>query len=214
MSDCWPDRRDYDVAARDCIAMLGSRGIEARMVGSYAAGRLQVPYSDIDVLAVAETGKGCLARDSVVDAARSMPGTLCVAVDPFADESLIYSVIANGLHIDWFVVERDTTGEERPVWRGDRQWKTDVRARCWSALLSVLSLSLRDRGKPGRLEAVRELSQHWSWLAAQGIDVSALQPTIPAEDSNLADLIARTAAVIPREDSLAALLESRLRQLR
>ena len=44
----WPSREVYDDFAERGVALMSERGIQGRVVGSYAAGSLFVPFSDLD----------------------------------------------------------------------------------------------------------------------------------------------------------------------
>lgn len=203
----WPSRDEYDRAAERALSALTARGIQARMVGSYAQGRLDIPYSDIDVLAIARTGEGARTRDAVIDAARALDDAVCVTIDPFADEAIVYSIHETGLQIDWFVVER-IGDEQRRIWHGERPQPIDVTCRAWSSLLYTLSLLLKDDSRRGL--AARDLAEIWVWLSGNGVDVSSLPASAPAATDDLPGLIAATAKIAPPDDRLSKILYSRL----
>jgi hypothetical protein len=205
MNGIWPTRADYDRCASRAIELLQARGIDAKAVGSYATGSLRIPYSDLDVLAIAPDGHGAAVRDQVIDAARAMDDVVCVTVDPFDRQAIVYSIHSNGLQIDWFVVE-GVGGAERPVWRGERAQPVDVTCRAWSSLLYTLSVALRGE----TADAARNLEEHWVWLSMNGIDVSTLPAIVPAGGDDVVNLIRRTASALPVNDTLSAVLYSRL----
>jgi hypothetical protein len=205
----WPERQDYDRAAGRAVAALTERGIEARMVGSYDTGTFVVPYSDIDVLAVATEGNGPAVRDAVVEAAHSMEDAVCVTIDPFSDEAIVYSILTTGLQIDWFIVER-VNGRERAVWRGASPQPIDIACRAWSSLLYTLALLLKSDSAESRRSAARDLAEHWVWLSAQGIDASSFAGVRPDMDDGLFALIGKTADVLPPAARLSRILHSRL----
>jgi hypothetical protein len=205
----WPEREDYDRAADRAVAALTERGIQARMVGSYATGTFVVPYSDIDVLALATEGNGPAVRDAVVAAARSMEDVVCATIDPFSNEAIVYSILTTGLQIDWFIVER-VNGQERPVWRGAAPQPIDITCRAWSSLLYTVALLLKSESAESRRSAARDLAEHWVWLSAQGIDVSSLPGVRPDADDDLFALVVETAVVLPPAARLSRILHSRL----
>lgn len=205
----WPTPADYDRTAERALRGLSARGIEARIVGSYADGRLSPPYSDLDVLSVAAPGQGAAVRDAVIDVARSLDDVLGVTIDPFDRQAIVYSIHATGLQVDWFIVER-SGGEERPVWRGERPQPIDLACRAWSSLLYTLSLLIRSDDAESRRLTARDLAEHWVWLSANGVDVSPLLPYVPSANDDLRRLIAETADVLPPHDQLSRILHSRL----
>lgn len=205
----WPTRHDYESVVARALAALAARDIEARIVGSYAAGTLVPPYSDVDVLAVAETGDGPGVRDEVFEIAGSLNDTLCVTIDPYATEAIIYSIHDCGLQVDWFVVER-VNGIERRIWRGDQQRQINVSCRAWSSLLYTLSLLRKDDGPESRRLAARDLAELWVWLGGNGVDVSSLPPQVPEASDDLFHLIRKTAEIVPHDEQLATILYSRL----
>ncbi len=205
----WPSREVYDQFAERGLALMRQRGIEGRLVGSYATGRLVVPFSDLDFLLVGGPGEGSRLRDEAAELAGMLSKALCVTVDPFATEAIIYAEYRNGLHVDWLVAERHD-GIEHPVWRGDTPYPVDVIGRGWGTLLYVLSAALRKDGARWREIAARELAQHWVWLALQGIDVASLSQVVPTAEDDLVALVKQTAAVLPYREGLSELLEARL----
>jgi hypothetical protein len=213
VADFWPDDRDYANAAALAISMLAARDIEARVVGSYATGTYVPPYSDIDVLAVSPEGEGAPVRDVVCEVAHAVPGTICVTVDPFDRQAILYSILDRGLQIDWFVVELDAVGREHPVWRGAHAGPDDVSCRAWSSLLYTLGLLMKG-GVRARALAAHDLAEHWVWLASRGVEVTALPACVPALDSNLLALIEATADSVPPHDRLRDLLRGRLADAR
>lgn len=212
MTRVWPTPDDYDSAAGDALAALSSSGVEARCVGSYAARTHQPPYSDLDILAIATQGEGAKVRDVVVEVARGLRETVCVTVDPFDRQAIVYSILDNGLQIDWFVAERDVRGTERPVWRGDQQTPHDAPCRAWSPLLYAIGVLKRDRTPAGTVEVARELGEHLVWLSLHGIDVSSLPALVPAADDDLLIWIHAIAGVLPAHSRLAAIVARRLEE--
>ncbi len=206
----WPSREVYDDFAERGVTLMKERGIQGRVVGSYAAGTLAVPFSDLDFVLVGGPGDGPRLRDEAAELAGLLGEALCVTVDPFAAQAIIYAEYRIGLHADWFIVERHE-GAERSVWRGDRPYPVDVVGRAWSTLLYVLSAALRTDEGRWREIAARELAQHWVWLALQDFDVVGLSHIVPTAGDDLVALARATAAVLPYREGLSELFEARLR---
>ena len=206
----WPSREVYDDFAERGVALMSERGNQGRVVGSYAAGSLAVPFSDLDFVLVGGPGDGPRLRDEAAELAGLLGEALCVTVDPFATEAIIYAEYRNGLHADWFIVERHE-GVERSGWRGDRPFASDVVGRAWSTLLYVLSAALRTDEARWREIAARELAQHWVWLALQDFEVAGLPYVVPTAGEDLVALVKQTAAVLPYREGVTELIEARLR---
>jgi hypothetical protein len=189
------DYLEFVHSARRSIASLSlsdaphfgsSCRVEVR--GSLRRGKLNPPYSDIDLLVIAPQGAGRQLRDAIPGAVATLGGgLLTIFVDPFSPEGTFCSIYPGPLKVDWFVAEEsrgersghdaDISSDEVvvTVWNGKNSPPYDWESHPWDWLWW---LWCKMHGEKSELVS-SELPKLWQFLGLHGIEVGDLPPTMP-----------------------------------